>query len=44
VLLLRVLALGLFYPQIIATALLAILLFCIVTQTALLITNRRYGK
>jgi len=29
-------------PQVIATALLAILLFCIVTQTALLATNRRY--
>ena len=29
--------------QIIATALLAILLFCIITQTALLVTNRRYG-
>ena len=30
--------------QIVATALLAILLFCIVTQTALLVTNRRYVK
>jgi len=38
-----VFALSLFYAQIIATALLAILLSCIVTQTALLVTNRRYG-
>jgi low temperature requirement protein LtrA len=30
--------------QIIATALLAILLFCIITQTTLLVTNRRYVK
>jgi low temperature requirement protein LtrA len=29
--------------QIIATALLAFLLSCIITQTALLVTNRRYG-
>jgi hypothetical protein len=30
--------------QIIATALLAILLLCIITQTTLLVTNRRYVK
>ena len=36
-----VFALAPFYSQIIATALLAVLLFCIVTQTALLVTNRR---
>ena len=39
-----VLALSPFCAQIIATALLAILLFSIVTQTALLVTNRRYVK
>ena len=39
-----VLALSPLSSQIIATALLAILLFCIVTQTALLVTNRRYVK
>jgi low temperature requirement protein LtrA len=36
-----VLALSPLYSEIIATALLAILLFCIITQTALLVTNRR---
>ena len=39
-----VLALSPLSSQIIATALLAILLFCIVTQTALLVMNRRYLK
>jgi low temperature requirement protein LtrA len=39
-----VLALSAFCAQIIATALLAILLFSIVTQTALLVTNRRSVK
>jgi low temperature requirement protein LtrA len=39
-----VLALSPFCAQIVATALLAILLFSIVTQTALLVTNRRYVK
>jgi low temperature requirement protein LtrA len=44
VIVLCVLALSPLCSQIIATALLAILLFCIVTQTALLVTNRRYLK
>jgi low temperature requirement protein LtrA len=39
-----VLALSPLYSQIIATALLAILFFCIITQTTLLVTNRRYAK
>ena len=39
-----VLALSPFCAQIIATALLAILLLCIVTQIALLVTNRHYVK
>jgi low temperature requirement protein LtrA len=37
------LAVSPFCSQIIATALLAILLSCIITQSALLVTNRRYG-
>jgi low temperature requirement protein LtrA len=37
-----VLALSAFYLQIMTTALLALLLFCIVSQTAFLVTNRRY--
>jgi low temperature requirement protein LtrA len=37
-----VLALAPSHSQIIATVLLAILLFCILTQTGLLVTNRRY--
>jgi low temperature requirement protein LtrA len=39
-----VLALAPSHSQIIATALLAILLFSIITQTALLVANRRYGQ
>jgi low temperature requirement protein LtrA len=39
-----VLALSPLYSQIFATGLLSILLFCIVTQTALLVTKRRYVK
>lgn len=39
-----VLALALSHSQIIATALLALLLFSIITQTALLVANRRYGQ
>jgi low temperature requirement protein LtrA len=39
-----VFVLSLLYSQIITTALLAILLFCIITQTTLLVTNRRYVK
>ncbi|MGE5212377.1 MAG: low temperature requirement protein A [Nitrospirota bacterium] len=42
VLVICVLALSPFYSRIIATALLAILLLCILIQTALLITNRRF--
>ena len=39
-----VLALSPLYSQIFATGLLSILLFCVVTQTALLVTKRRYIK